>query len=197
MGLDTVLLVALLMPIILIIYKIRGIRRTAGQMLLLLAFCVYLSMVFGVTGLPSVRSLNFNLRVNLMPLVEIGNNSSAYLRHSLLNILMFVPLGFMVPLIKKRYNSLPRILLLGFTASGLIELLQLFSFRITDVDDLITNTLGAVVGLLLFRLAVHLPSLPSPKHGNNRYELSGLALTLFLIHFFVEPYLTEAIWAML
>ncbi len=37
----------------------------------------------------------------------------------------------------------------GFVTSALIELLQLFCFRATDVDDLLMNTLGAFLGYLL------------------------------------------------
>ena len=43
----------------------------------------------------------------------------------------------------------PQLVAAGVLTSGMIELLQLFCFRATDIDDLLMNTLGAVIGFLL------------------------------------------------
>ncbi len=42
--------------------------------------------------------------------------------------------------------------LTGFTLSLIIELSQLFNRRITDIDDLMMNTLGALIGWAIFRM---------------------------------------------
>lgn len=68
----------------------------------------------------------------------------------LLNIVMFLPLGFLVPLIWKQMANLIRILELGF--SLFIEISQLLNNRSTDIDDLLMNTLGALSGYLLYRI---------------------------------------------
>lgn len=65
----------------------------------------------------------------------------------LLNVAMFVPMGFLLPLfsakVRKWYITIPVCL----AASFAIEFLQLiFSRGICDVDDLFANTLGAVIG---------------------------------------------------
>lgn len=68
------------------------------------------------------------------------------------NIGLFVPIGFCVPLLWEKRQAFRWALLCGFGVSFLIEFLQLFSFRTTDVDDLILNTLGACLGWLAFAL---------------------------------------------
>lgn len=61
------------------------------------------------------------------------------------NIIWFIPFGFLLPQIKP--YSFRRTVLLGFLTSLLIEGLQyLFATGISETDDLILNTLGAVLG---------------------------------------------------
>lgn len=64
------------------------------------------------------------------------------------NIVMFMPLGFFPKLLFRKW-SWWKSLLLGFCASVSIELAQLFTPRSTDIDDVILNTTGAVLGWLL------------------------------------------------
>lgn len=69
-----------------------------------------------------------------------------------LNVVMFLPFGFLVPLMCPENRKFWRVTLGGFGFSLLIELSQILSLRGTDIDDLIMNTLGAIIGFLLFRL---------------------------------------------
>lgn len=69
------------------------------------------------------------------------------------NIAAFVPLGALAPMLSPRWRSWGRALLLGLLASGLIELAQLvaslamgYPWRVADVDDLLLNTLGTLLG---------------------------------------------------
>ena len=78
--------------------------------------------------------------INLLPFSSEG--FATYI----LNVIMFMPLGFLLPLIWRRYRKMGRTVLTGFCMSLSIELLQLFCLRVTDVDDLTMNTLGTAVG---------------------------------------------------
>ena len=65
----------------------------------------------------------------------------------LLNVALFVPLGGLLPLLWKKCRKWYVTLPIGFGLSLVIELVQLaFCLGSCDVDDLITNTLGAVIG---------------------------------------------------
>lgn len=60
-------------------------------------------------------------------------------------------LGFLLPMIWRRCRF-HQVLLIGMLSSLAIEIMQLFNWRVSDIDDLLMNTLGAVIGFFLFRL---------------------------------------------
>lgn len=67
------------------------------------------------------------------------------------NIALYVPLGFLLPLVWKRAN-LWKTVLIGFGCTFLIEFTQAFIGRQGSADDVICNTLGALVGYALYLL---------------------------------------------
>lgn len=70
-----------------------------------------------------------------------------------LNIMLFVPFGYLVPLLWKKTDRWWKVVLLGFCVSLLIEAIQLLTrLGFADVDDLINNTIGSVVGYLFYKL---------------------------------------------
>ncbi|MDO8604272.1 MAG: VanZ family protein [bacterium] len=71
------------------------------------------------------------------------------------NIVSFIPLGFFVPILYKQRSSLKHVFIFAFSLSFAIECMQvLLSAGIFDVDDIILNILGAVVGYV-FVLIFH------------------------------------------
>lgn len=81
-----------------------------------------------------LADINFNIRVENL----VGN------------IVGFVPFGFMLPLLSKRFHSLKNMAIMTFCLSLVFELVQfIFRFGSFDVDDLILNTLGGVIGYLV------------------------------------------------
>ena len=97
----------------------------------------------------------YELRLNLIPFYWIWEpmltDAPFSPAHVLLNILLFVPLGVLLG------KSLPmrklgRTALAALTFSLCIELIQPLFGRITDVDDLLLNVIGAVLGYLSIRL---------------------------------------------
>lgn len=65
------------------------------------------------------------------------------------NIAMFLPVGFLPGLLWRRWRWW-KSLLLGFCASFTIEFVQFFIGRSTDIDDVILNTTGAVLGYAVY-----------------------------------------------
>ena len=63
------------------------------------------------------------------------------------NIIMFIPLGFLLPRVFRNCNSLLRVLLTTAAIITAVELLQLFTLvGSCDIDDLIVNILGSGLG---------------------------------------------------
>jgi glycopeptide antibiotics resistance protein len=68
------------------------------------------------------------------------------------NIMLFFPLGLLLPLISRFFDSWRVMFVVGFGTSFAIEVLQYeFAQRIFDIDDILLNGFGALVGLILFK----------------------------------------------
>lgn len=65
------------------------------------------------------------------------------------NILLFVPLGVFLPLIF-RTSRRKSVLLIALLFSVFFEILQILFSGTPDIDDVLLNTLGAVLGYLFF-----------------------------------------------
>ena len=105
---------------------------------------------------------NFKDRINtgywgisLIPFATIRSYIKySGLFHALLNILgnviLFIPIGFIFPLILIRYRDLKRIAVLSISISIFIEFIQFFVGRSCDIDDLILNFIGGIIGYTIF-----------------------------------------------
>lgn len=94
-------------------------------------------------------------RINLIPFVYLFDYETV--REIMLNLLgnslMFVPVGIVYPIVYKKLNTHVKVIAAGIGFSLAIELLQLpFFDRVSDVDDLILNSLGYLLGYLIYLL---------------------------------------------
>jgi len=68
------------------------------------------------------------------------------------NLVMLLPLAIYIPLLFPRLSGFFRVFIICLCASISIELMQLItSVRSTDIDDVILNTSGAVIGYILYK----------------------------------------------
>ena len=132
-------------------------KREALLLLMYINLAVLIRFVFypffTVNGevQPLIISMNSiqPLRVNLIPLVNILDYDIK--REAAINIIgnisMFIPTGVIMPILYKRLDCFWKVLLAGAGLSFVIEVIQLlFPGSVTDIDDLILNTLGVAVG---------------------------------------------------
>ena len=97
----------------------------------------------------------FPFRVNLIPLMNLFDYDSK--RDLLLNVIgntaMFVPSGIVLLVVYKGLNTHRKVISAGIGVSLCIEILQLpFYDRVYDIDDLILNTIGVIVGYGIYTL---------------------------------------------
>ena len=92
----------------------------------------------------------FRLRaVNLIPLAGFT------VEQGILNVLLFLPLGLLIPLVfhGMKKSGWGKVLLASFGISLMVEVLQLFhETRAFDINDLMFNTLGGLTGYGIYRL---------------------------------------------
>jgi glycopeptide antibiotics resistance protein len=133
----------------------------------LLLMYINLAVIIRVTFFPmshengKVQPLIFNASkvfpfwINPIPFVKLRDYSSK--RDLLLNVIgnvtLFIPSGIILPIIYRRLNSFWKVVFAGVMLSFCIEILQLpFSSRATDIDDLILNTAGVMIGYGIYSL---------------------------------------------
>lgn len=92
-------------------------------------------------------------RINLLPFVYLFDYE--IMDEAILNFagntLMFVPVGIVYPIVYKKLDTHTKVITAGVGFSLTIELLQLpFYDRVSDIDDLILNSLGYVLGYLVY-----------------------------------------------
>lgn len=133
-----------------VICRAKGCRGLGAHVFCVALFTFFLSCIFSITGMPSIGHIRWgDANINLIPFINIGDGRFQYIA----NIILFLPVGFFVPLLWNKMARFYQVALLGLGLSLTIEFLQLFTFRAVDVDDLLMNTLGGILGYLLYRLA--------------------------------------------
>ena len=76
--------------------------------------------------------------------------STHHMIHFLLNVSLFLPFGSLFPFIYKK-ATLAKVTLIGLSLSLVVEIAQIFIHcRDCDIDDLLCNVLGTVIGYLMY-----------------------------------------------
>jgi glycopeptide antibiotics resistance protein len=155
--------------------KRRGKRLSIGRELILTSFFVYVIIVAAITVIPLRMSRFRNPEATDINIVPIVNNLKCLrspnaagaetlmfcLQNIVGNMLLFLPLGFALPLVSGKFAFVKRVAAFACALSLSIEAVQLLSrfarisYRSVDVDDVLLNTLGAVAGFALFVFVRH------------------------------------------
>ena len=77
------------------------------------------------------------------------------LKEIILNVLLYVPLGYLLPFVWPKIEKKRIIVLIGFLCSSLTEAVQYF-FQIgwCELDDIVGNTLGCFLGCMIDKLII-------------------------------------------
>ncbi|HSS20333.1 MAG TPA: VanZ family protein [Pyrinomonadaceae bacterium] len=136
---------------------------------MIIVFVVYLGLVAAITVLPA-RLTAFHVpssnHVNLVPLdysfrcfliAPRQQVTSFCLKNTVGNLLLFLPLGILLPIASPRFQNLRSVVLFALCMSLSIETIQFIlrffgNLRSVDIDDVLLNTLGAAVGFVLYRI---------------------------------------------
>ena len=88
--------------------------------------------------------------VSLKPFFFLVDRYDGWLMNIIGNIVMFIPVGIVWPICFKKLDSATKTILAGAGYTFIIEVTQLFCVgRHTDIDDLILNTTGVVIGAII------------------------------------------------
>ncbi len=94
------------------------------------------------------------------------------------NIAIFLPLGYLLPILIKKINSMSKVFLISISVSMAFESLQyIFYLGSLDIDDIILNTLGGVIGYIIYFYI--------KKFSNSNKFMYKISLILSIIAFIV------------
>ncbi|TWT06301.1 VanZ family protein [Planococcus sp. CPCC 101016] len=152
-----------------------------GQFTLMLSFAVYFLTMMHLVFFPIEVNLGeyrnqtpWYKSTNFIPVLTID------VKTFVLNIIMLMPFGMYLPFLSRKIRSVKQASRLGFYVSLSFELTQLVirillgSGRSTDINDLIANTLGAVIGFLLIRQILRISQAQTVFHKFSLEKRAGL-----------------------
>ena len=163
-------------PLVWLFQRFRG-ERGWGRYMLSGLFVLYLCEMFDVVGIPAIQYIRWEPNISLIPF----SDETGWLGvQRVLNAVMFAPFGFLLPVLWCKCRKWKVTVLAGFLLSLTIEILQMFCFRATDVDDLIMNTLGAGFGYFAAWLFFHNKWGREPAPGTFKVS-DSLSLTVSIL----------------
>lgn len=120
------------------------------------AFVIYMMCLFYVVTFQDIDT-NHAIGYNLIPFKEMFRykiGSNLFFKNVLGNMIMFVPFGFFTAYIL-RETKLRWVCLITLVVSITIELTQTQIGRIFDIDDVILNLIGGIIGYYAFSFVYH------------------------------------------
>lgn len=129
--------------------------------ILMLAFILYILSLYYVVTYQDVSYGGSNFTF-FKEISRYKFGSMLFLKNVVGNMIMFLPYGFFIGYILKE-KKMWVALLLSFIASVSIEIIQYKIGRVFDVDDVLLNVLGGIIGFYIFKMIYliknHLPEL--------------------------------------
>ena len=157
-----------------VLYAI-GKKQTVGHVIASFVFCLYLVGILTMTGICLKGS--FSPRIVYIPFVDMIRGP----KDTFLNLLLFIPMGLFLPVLYEKYDRIGKIAFTGFLISLSIEIVQMFGYGATDINDLITNTIGTCLGFCIYTVLYRI----IPKSWIKQVQVEGaqgyLELSLFWI----------------
>ena len=140
--------------------------------LLILVWILLFKLIFSLDELYKIRS------INLIPFMgSVVVNGRIYINEIIDNILVFIPIGIYICMLKEDWSILRKISV-GFFISLGIEVLQfILAIGATDITDLIGNTFGGILGIGVF----YLFSKVFKNKTNNIINILALIATILLV----------------
>lgn len=112
-------------------------------------YYMYLAIVLFITFLSRESGSGKGMDLQLFSTFGINARNNAYVAE---NVLLFIPYGFVCAWAFKGLRKFWKCSLAGFLTSLGIECLQLFTQRgFFQIDDIVTNVAGTMIGYILFR----------------------------------------------
>lgn len=153
--------------------------------LLALIFIIYVLCLFYVVTFQDVGWSSSNF-IPFKEMFRYSFGSKLFIKNVLGNIIMFIPYGFFVSYYLKLKKPLSAFLLILLVSSS-IETTQLLIGRVFDIDDIILNVIGGMLGFFIYKfldlINDHLPEvLKNPIVYNIIIVLCTIFMAMYMFN---------------
>ncbi|MGM0854053.1 MAG: VanZ family protein [Bacillota bacterium] len=145
------------------------INKQHTVFIILFLFYLFVLMVVSFVGLGfgmnHSRTINYEgVYNNFVPLKTLVGyvfnidhyNFDTWFYNTFGIVILFMPLGFLLPKVFSNLNTLKNVLYFSLVLSMCIEVFQfLTKLGVLDVDDVILNLVGATLGYLIFKIQIN------------------------------------------
>lgn len=148
-----IIMISILYLPILFFLKKKG-KTAIRQLSYIGLFCSVFLIVFAtILFMPITFSPEkYVLNLNIFNWLETANGFQQFLVEKIPNTMLFIPLGLFIPIVFKSKRVFYKTALISFLATFSIEFFQYFIGRSSDIVDVLTNLLGAIIGYVLFKI---------------------------------------------
>ena len=137
---------------VVILYKVLK-RKNIKQRKMIVTFFTYFLGVIIITLLGRKSQNEYLIRPFLWSFRILFNGDKSVLGDLVLNTILFVPYGIILPILINNRKKLYYCLVLGSVISGVIEIIQyIYKLGFFEVDDIICNTIGIWIGYSIIML---------------------------------------------
>lgn len=142
----------LYLPALLVLRKKdKSVIRQLGYLALFCSvFLILFATIFFVMPI-TFSPEQYILNVKPFQWLAEGNAIRQFIVEVIPNVMMFIPLGVFLPVVFKKMRRLYKTAIVAFAFTFSIEFTQYFIGRSADIDDIIANFLGGLIGYGLFR----------------------------------------------
>lgn len=150
--------------------------------------------ILTVTGIGYTSTISFRPKISIIPFCGMISGPI----DTILNLVLFVPLGFFLPLLYKKYQHIKNVTLTGFLFSLSIEIVQMFGWGATDINDLIINTVGACLGYLIYYLLskilpINFRKRLQSENVNDMVEIMLYTIYIFIVMITAQPWVIHSL----
>ncbi len=146
--------------------------------ILMLSFAIYILCLFQVVTFQDGTTWAGNNFIPFREILRYNITSRLFLKNVIGNMIMFLPYGFFISYFLK-IDKLKLTLFLTFIASISIEIVQMCIGRVFDVDDIILNLAGGLIGFIIYKILLRIYN-RLPKIFSNETVLNIIALCIFI-----------------
>ena len=153
-----------------------------------LGFIIYILSLFYVVTFQDVSWSTSNF-IPFKEMFRYRPGSFLFLKNVIGNMIMFMPYGFFISYFLKA-DKKSTIIYLGIIVSLTIEVTQLIIGRVFDVDDIILNILGGLIGYYIYKFIYIIKShLPEFFKKNIVYDIIVIGILILVFW-----YLYKIMW---